>query len=144
MSTVAISTIPTNPAAVQLSFPEEARCRNYKLAAAVNAGQAVYGNGVGKADLCSTAASGTKQFRGIALQDGAADDVVPVCEVGEIQGFDLSSVAYDALIYAQDTPGAIGTTPGTATVPIGRVVNLTDVGTLTKVLRIRANDNNNW
>jgi hypothetical protein len=117
--------------------------RNRKLLVAVTAGQSVYIDPTtGSAGLTSTNTAGAHNHTGIAMRTGGIGDVVVVVEEGEIGGFNLSASNYNDLIYAQDIAGNIGTTAGTTTVVIGRVVPLTDGvfgNTASKVLRLIRN-----
>jgi hypothetical protein len=118
------------------------RLRNKRTLVAMTVAQAVYADPTtGKVGLCNTATAGKQQFRGIVMRTAAAGDVPAVLEEGEVVGFDLSGTNFDDLIYAQDTDGVLGTTAGTKSVPVGRVVALSDGfgPTVTKVLRIGMN-----
>jgi hypothetical protein len=118
--------------------------RNYRAKVAITAGQSVFLDGTtGRVDLASSGASGTKQFRGIALTTCGVGDVVRVQEKGCLYGFTLTGLAFDALIYQSDTAGSLATAAGTATVPVGRVLPLCD-NVPSAVLYIEAMLNNNW
>lgn len=130
---------------IAAAFPKSGgtKIRSVKLAAAVTAGQPVSINSSGLGQVCDSATSGTYQFKGIALSTGAIGDTISILERGEISGFALGSVAYDALIYVNDT-GILGTTAGTHTIVIGRVVNLTDAPNYTKLIDVFSTPWANW
>ena len=65
----------------------------------------------------------------------AAGQGVSLLERGAIGGYDVSGLAYDALVYLSDTAGALADAAGTATVVCGRVVPMSDKD-LTKVIEI--------
>lgn len=134
--------ITSTAAQVAPVFPMEARIRSYIAAVAITAGQAVYRNSAGKADLADANGSGTLQFRGIALSTVGAGAAVSVLEEGEVYGFTLSG-AYDSLAYVSNTAGALADAAGSTSIVAGRVTNLTD-GSLTKVLYIQAKMNGDW
>lgn len=133
-------------AQVALVRPDEARIRSYIAGATVTAGQAIYLASTGKAGLCDADLSTpAAQFRGIALNGAGAGQVVEVCEKGELYGYDLSGIAYDGLVYASGTAGALNDTAnGTKTVVVGRVKCLSDSGTLTKTLYVSEASTSNW
>lgn len=62
------------------------------------------------------------RFLGIALKSVAAGEAVTVLRRGVIEGFNLSSLAYDAPVYLSNTDGAIDTAAGTVSVVVGRVI----------------------
>jgi hypothetical protein len=110
----------------------------YKAAVAITAGQWVYLNSAGKVDLARGNAVGTAQCVGTALQTVGAGQAVNVLQRGSIAGFDLSSLAYGAVVYlssatAGGADGAIITGTGNVVSPLGMVKAMTDPA-LTKVL----------
>jgi hypothetical protein len=124
--------------------PTKAVIKTYIAAAAITKGQAIYQNTSGKADLADANGSGTLQFRGIALNTVGAGDAVDVCEDGEVYGFGLSGLNYDALVYLSNTAGALADGAGGTSVVCGRVNALTDNPTLTKVLRVFVRRSADW
>lgn len=76
------------------------------------------------------------QLRGIALNGGGAGAGIAVLKRGFVEGFTVSGLAYDSLVYLSDTAGALDTAAGTMTVQAGRVMPLPDAPTLTKSLYI--------
>jgi hypothetical protein len=117
--------------------------RQYRLAVAIAAGDAVARNAAGLAVLADPGGAATAQFRGIALGSGNAGDTISVLEEGEIYGFNLAGLNADAPVYIaaagalQDAAGAIGTI-------VGRVAVLTDYPTMTKVLKVKADPSRVW
>ncbi len=130
-------------AQVAAVFPQEARIRSYIAAATITAGQGVYRNSAGKADLADANGSGTLQFRGIALNGGGAGQAIDVLEDGEVFGFTIAG-AYDSLVYVSNTAGALADAAGGTSIVAGRVTCLTDGSTLTKILYISAKMNGDW
>jgi hypothetical protein len=86
-------------------------------------------------------AAGKVGFRGIAMQTVGAGQGVDVVEKGYVNGFDVSALAFDALVYASNTVGKLGTTAGTNSSVVGRVAALSDRDPVTnkpsKLLYIR-------
>ena len=128
----------TNVSAV---FVGQCRIRTVLVGAGgVAQGQPIcVGPTTGKVIPASAAASNTSGFRGIALETLFEGQGVDVLERGYVAGYDLSALAFDALVYLSDTPGKLSSTPGTNNVAIGRVVPMSDrdsSGNPSKVLRI--------
>ncbi len=139
-----MTAITVTAAQVGVVDPTKAVIKDYIAAATIAKGEAIYQNTDSKADLCDGNGSGTKQFRGIALNAAAAGAVVSVLEDGEIYGFGVSGLNGDAFVYVSDIAGALADTAGTVTVPAGRVNVLTDTPTLTKVLRVFVRRSADW
>lgn len=59
---------------------------------------------------------------GIATKTVAAGLPVTAIRKGVLDGYDLSSPAYDAPIYLSDTDGRLGDTAGTVSTVVGRVI----------------------
>jgi hypothetical protein len=61
-----------------------------------------------------------------------------------VAGFDLSSLAYDALVYLSDTPGKLSTAAGSHSSIAGRVAAMTDrdpvTGKPSKLLFVRPSE----
>lgn len=116
-------------------------------AAAVTRGQAVYETTSNKANLARANATGTAQtFRGIALQDAAADRPFNVLEHGSVYGYDLSGMTNGQVFLSAATAGALAdtapSTSGQFVVPVGSVRSIAEGpngGTMTKVLHIDVN-----
>ena len=113
--------------------------KRYVAAAAISKGEAIYIDTSGEADLADASAAGTAGFRGIAIEDAVAGDIVSVLEAGTMNGFTLTG-AYDSPIYLSDTAGGLDTATGTVGRVVGQVMP-TAAGedgssTPTKVLRV--------
>lgn len=119
---------------VGVLFPLKAEIHTWIAAAAITAGEAVYQDSSGEADLADASVAGTAQFRGIALQDAGIGQAVNVLKKGHIEGFTISQ-AYDAQIFVSNTAGALADAAGVVSVAVGRVVALSDKDR-TKVLFI--------
>ncbi|MDB5352366.1 MAG: hypothetical protein JWN86_3613 [Planctomycetota bacterium] len=102
-------------------------------AVAINRGQAVYLNSAGKAALGIATAAGTVKTGGIALETAGVRQGVSILKRGKVGGFAVSALAYGALIYSSDTPGAVADATGTSTQIVGKVVPMSD-SDLTKVI----------
>ncbi len=112
-------------AQVAVVFVGQCRIRTYLVApGGIKAGQGVYVTAAGQVAPMNTATAGHEQFRGIALETSGPGQGVDVLEEGFIAGFDLSAlVPYDALdLRPGHRRGARDRTPGTKSVPVGRVV----------------------
>ena len=118
-------------------FPGDARTEIYDIVggATITAGQAIYHNSSGKAALAdANAGSGAEKARGLALRGVGSGQGLSVIKKGAVYGFDLSGLAFDALVYVSNTAGALADAPSTTnSVPVGRVIPLSD-STPTKVL----------
>jgi len=144
MSAIAVTSGQVSPAR---PMDQDTIIRPYIAAAAITAGQLVYVNSSGLVDLCNTASAGKQQCRGVALQTVGAQQGVDVLQRGEVEGFAISSLAYDVQVYASDTAGNLDTAVGTKTVPIGRVMATTtkdSSGNIKKLLHIQTDLINNW
>lgn len=115
-------------------------------AAAITAGQLVYQDTNGKADLAQADDTATIQtVRGIALNAAAAGRPVNVLERGSVYGFTLTSIDPGTQIFASAaTAGAVAnaaaTGAGNFVVPIGEVRSIFEGGTGVKVLRVAINE----
>jgi hypothetical protein len=120
-------------------FPHSALDHTYDIVAgvAVTAGQVIRQNSSGKAALAdANAGSGAEKAIGLALKTKGAGQGVSYLQQGRVYGFDLSGLAYGALVYLSDTAGALADIPSTTnSVPVGRVVPLSD-SDATKVLEL--------
>lgn len=101
-------------------------------AEAITPGQIVYQTSAGKAGVADANDAGKQQARGVAMNGGGAGQEIDVLVFGRVGGFTISQ-AYDARLFLSDTAGAVADAAGTMTVPVGRVVPLTDPS-LTKVI----------
>ena len=107
-------------------LPEQGRDRRRNSRRAITAGQAVSIPTAGKAQVADANDAGQHQFRGIALTGGGAGQAISVLKKGHCYGSTLTGSNADALIYLSDTAGVLSDTVGTMTVPVGRVICLTD------------------
>lgn len=117
-------------------FPRFAEIYSMIAAETITAGQVVYQTSAGKAGVADANAAGKQQARGIALCGGGAGQVIDVLKKGHVAGFTLPQ-AYDAQLFLSDTAGAIADAAGTMSVPIGRVIAMSDPS-LTKVVYVEA------
>jgi hypothetical protein len=101
-------------------------------AVAITAGQIVYEDTAGKADLADASAAGTTVVPAVALQTVGAGSAVNVLKKGHVEGFTIAQ-AYGAQIFLSDTAGALADAAGTVSVAVGRIVAMTDKD-LSKVL----------
>jgi hypothetical protein len=105
----------------------DTKTRSYIAAETITAGQAVYKLAAGTVGVADANASGKKQYRGIAINGGAAGVPIMVAYFGSVDGFTLTGDV-DTLIYLSDTAGGLDTAAGSTTVPVGRV-DMRDDGT---------------
>ena len=121
---------------------------SYFANAAIAAGQSVYETSTGTVDLASANTAGHEQFRGLALQSVGAGQAVDVIQKGAVEGFDLSGLAYDALVFQSDNAGNLATVAsGTKTVQVGRVKPMPtkdSSGNIKKVLWVSSDMIRNW
>lgn len=121
-------------AQVAVTKPKDAEIDFVIAAEAITAGQSLFIDTNGKAQLADANAAGEQQTRGLALEAVAAGSGFSVLKRGRVYGFDLSGMAYDAPVFQSDTVGALADGAGTLEVPVGVVEGLSDGGTITKVL----------
>lgn len=133
-----MSDIALTAAKIAEIFPEKAEIYDLIAAVAITKGQVVYQNTAGKAALAdANAGSGAHDAIGIALNKAGAGSAVSVLKKGHVEGFTVSSMAYDAPVYLSETAGALADAPSaTNPVQVGKVVAMTDAPTLTKVLYV--------
>ena len=136
--------ITVTAALVGLVDPMKADVRSYIAAATITKGQAAYITTSGTVGVADADDTGTRQFRGIALNGGAAGQAIDVCHEGEVYGFTLAGNA-NALVYLSNTAGALATagSVGGTTVVAGRIVCLANKD-LTKVLRVTTRWKADW
>lgn len=127
--------ITVTKANVSLLDPIKAVVGTYTAAVAITKGQAVGFDTDGKVQVAD--ANGTyKQFRGVALNDADAGHSVEVVHEGEVEGFTVSSLNGDALVYLSNTAGKLADAAGSTSVAAARVVAMPNSPTNTKVLRV--------
>ena len=136
------------PARVSRVFTDQCRIRTFIVGpGGITAGNVVAITAAGRVVRCNTATGGKQQARGIALETLNEGQGVDILEEGFVAGFDLTNLGYDALVYAQDTDGALGDAGGTKVVPVGRCVPLADrdaAGNPSKVLYVRFSATTNY
>jgi hypothetical protein len=115
-------------------FPDKATIRSYIATETITKGQPLYILTTGKVGVADADAAGKLQFRGVALNGGAAGQAIDVLQDGECYGFTLSGNA-DTFVYVSNDVGEYADAGGGTTIPVGRVVCLADKD-LTKVLRV--------
>lgn len=128
-----MSTISVTAAQIALVHPTKAETWPVILAEAVTQGQVLYQTSSGTFGKCDTGEAAKDEPRGIALEEGAAGQVVSMVKRGAIYGVDLSGESYDGLVYASDTAG--GLSDASKAEIVGRVMPLTD-NDKTKVLYV--------
>jgi len=114
--------------------PSSCDIKDYIAGVALTAGQPVYVDAAGKAQIAdANGSSPINRFRGIALNDAGIGQAVSVLRYGEVAGFTLTSQAYDAPIYVSDTAGSLADAAGSTSLLVGVVSVMSDKD-LTKVL----------
>lgn len=120
-------------AQIALTNPKDAEVGFAVCAAAVTAGQSLFVDTDGKADLADANVSGAQQTRALALEAGGIGQTISILHRGRVYGFTITQ-AYDAPIFQSDTVGALADAAGTLEVPVGIIEAISDDPTLTKVL----------
>lgn len=93
----------------------------------ITAGQSFYTDPTTGTQLPTTSlTSGKYQSRGISLDTVGAGQAFDGVEKGYLNGFDVSALAFDALVYVSDTAGKLATAAGTNSSVVGRVAAMTD------------------
>ncbi|KKL89124.1 hypothetical protein LCGC14_1917830 [marine sediment metagenome] len=123
---------------IEVIKPEDAEIVQIVVAETVTAGQPVFINSDGQGALADANASGERQARALTLQAGVANQSISCLKQGYVEGFTLSSQAFDDPIFLSDTVGVLGDSAGTVTVPVGLVAPIAkDASTISKVLYLR-------
>ena len=91
-------------------------------AEAITAGNAIRIDTNGKFTKANGTTTTENRIYGIATKTVAAGMPVTGVRKGVIDGFDVSGSAYDAIVYLSDTDGTLGTTAGTVSTIVGRVI----------------------
>lgn len=131
--------ISVTAADVRPVFQGQAEIYDFVAAVAIDAGEAVYLTTAGTVGLADANAAGQQQAIGIALKSVSAGEAVSVLKKGHLYGFDLSGMNPGAFAFLSDTAGALADAASvTLTVPMGRVLVLSDKPNYTKVLYIEA------
>lgn len=129
---------------VAVQYPMQAEIYPVILTETATRGQAGYEvAATGKVGIADANGSGKQQFRGIILEPGAAGQGVSLLKRGACQGWDVSGMDYDDLVYLSDTVGELSDTVGTMTVPVGRVMGMSDAAR-TKMIYFDANWITTW
>lgn len=113
--------------------PDNAEIVPITAAETITAGQSLFQDTDGKAQLADANVAGEQQTRYLALEGASAGYALNVLRRGRVYGFTITQ-AYDTPIFQSDTTGALADAAGTLEVPVGIVVGLTDGTTITKVL----------
>jgi len=123
---------------IEVIKPEDAEIVQIIVAETVTAGQPIYINSDGQGELADANASGEQQARALTLQAGVANQSISCLKQGYVEGFTLSSQAFDDPIFVSDTVGVLGDSAGTLEVPVGLVAPIAkDAATISKVLYLR-------
>lgn len=106
----------------------QCRINPYIASVAITAGLPVYlVTATGKVAPTSSAANNALAvFLGIALNSVGPGKAVEVLEEGYADGFEVQALAFGAAVYLNDAAGVLGTTAGTVSVVVGRVVPVSD------------------
>jgi hypothetical protein len=91
-------------------------------AEAIEAGAAVRIDTAGKFTGANGTTTTENRIYGIALKSVPAGMAVTALRRGVLDGFALSGLAYDAIVYLSDTDGTLGSTAGTVSTIVGRVI----------------------
>lgn len=122
-------------AQIAVVFPSKAVIFSAVAGAAIEAGQPVHFDATTKKVVLADANDAAHdEIHGIALEDAAAGAAVAILKEGHVYGYTLGNVGTYA--YVSNTVGELADAAGTAVLPVGMVVPLTDVPTLTKVLYV--------
>ncbi len=131
-------------AAVAVIFPLKAEIHTGIAGEAIDAGEVLYINATtGLLAIADANDAGLQQARGIALQSAGANQALNFLKRGHVAGYDLSSQSPDDQIFLSDTVGLMADAAGTMTVPVGRVVIMTDKAA-TKVLFVEFDWVSQW
>ena len=128
MTDLALQTAPAAKTRPELTIvgSEFLNTMTLPAAEAITAGMAVRivpsSTGAGQWTKAKATAYDEARAWGIATRSVAAGEVVTAVREGVLDGLEISSLDYGALIYLSDTDGTLADTPGTLAVPIGRVV----------------------
>ena len=126
--------ITVTAAKVGLVYPDKAEVHDFVAAEAITAGQLFAQDSNGRAVLSDANGSNTlPQVKGLALNSVGIGQSVAGLKRGHVYGFTLTNNAYDALMYASATAGAVSDTAAGINNALARVVALPDTSA-TKVL----------
>lgn len=129
MADLAITAANISPAK-----PEDAEIVQVVVAETVTAGQPLFFDSNGKGQLADANAAGERQARCLTLEGGVANQSISCLRRGFVEGFTLTSQAFDDTIYLSDTVGVLADAAGTVTVPVGLVAPIAkDSSTISKI-----------
>ena len=115
--------------------PEDAEIVQVVVAETVTAGQPLWIDSNGKGQLADANAAGERQARSLTLEAGLTNQSISCLKRGYVEGFTLSSQAFDDPIFLSDTVGVLADAAGTVTVPVGLVGSIAkDSSTISKIL----------
>lgn len=128
--------IVATPAKIAPLFPGIAEIYDFIAAEAIVAGQPVtLVAASGKVQVSDANGTGGRNtVYGIALKTVGAGQGVSVLKRGHLAGYTLAG-NYGSLAYVSDTLGTLADAAGTAPLPVGRVVGVSDA-TVTKALYV--------
>jgi hypothetical protein len=129
--------IVVTAAKVGVVFPGIAEIYDAVAAEAITAGQPVAFTTAGKVQVCDANVAGRNVLHGIAVMAAGAGQAVSILKRGHLFGFTLAG-AYGSKAYVSDTLGVLADAAGTASLPVGQVVPLSDAAK-TKVLYVDIN-----
>lgn len=130
---------------IRVVFDQHAEIYDFVAAVAIEAGEAVYLTTAGLVNLADANDAAADQAIGIALQDASAGEAVSVLKKGHLYGYTLSGLNPGAYVFLSDNPGNLADTASiTLTVPIGRVMVLSDKPNYTKVLFVNFPWHEEW
>ena len=127
--------IVVTAAKVGAVFSPDCLIRDIIAGVTITAGQAVSINTSGKLVLADGSTGTTLPFRGIALKGGGAGEVIPVLIKGWAEGFAVSALDADVLLYVSATAGALADAAAGVEIQAGRVFVLSNASA-TKIVWI--------
>jgi hypothetical protein len=120
---------------IEVIKPEDAEIVQMIVAETVTAGQPVFTDSNGKAQLADANAAGEQQARALTLEAGNDGQSISCLKRGYVEGFTLTDQDFDDPIYLSDTVGVLADAAGTLEVPVGLVAPIAkDSSTISKVL----------
>lgn len=87
--------------------PGHATIYNVKLTEVVTAGQVLCWAAAGTMSLADGNDAALDEPQAVALQGGAAGQVISVLQYGRVEGFTVSAIATGVLVTLTDTPGVV-------------------------------------
>lgn len=130
---------------VRIVFDQNAEVYDFVSAVALEAGEVVYLTSAGLVNKADANDAAADQPVGIALQKCSAGEAVSVLKRGHLYGFTLSGLNPGDYAFLSDNPGNLADTASvTLTVPVGRVMVLSDKPNYTKVLYVNFTWHEEW